>query len=340
MSVAMSRTSFYVASMPVTSPARGAVREFAEAVALGLSDTPRWIPSRFLYDARGSQLFEAICDLPEYYLTRAEASILRREAKRFRELTGPVTLVELGSGSAVKTDHLLRAYAAGGKPVQYVPVDVSASILRMAAERIEETFPSVNVEGVHGEYERAFPLLDAYAPALLLFLGSTIGNFNHAESLAFWRRVAQAMPAGSWVLLGADLVKDAAELEAAYNDAAGVTAAFTRNLFARMNAELGAGLDLDAIEHEAVWNPEWQRIEIGARFRRAQTLDVTPLGRRFAIAAGDLVLTEISRKFVLDHLQAYLDCFGFETVHAARDDRERFGVLLLRRKEDPRDHDD
>lgn len=323
--------------MPVTSPSRGAVREFAEAVALGLSDTPRWIPSRFLYDARGSQLFEAICDVPEYYLTRTEAAILRREATRLRELTGPVTLVELGSGSSVKTDHLLRAYTQGGKPVQYVPVDVSASILRIAAERIEETFPSVNVEGVHGEYERAFHLLDSYAPAMLLFLGSTIGNFNHAESLAFWRRVAGAMPAGSWVLLGADLVKDPAVLEAAYNDAAGVTATFTQNLFVRMNAELGAGLDLDGIAHEAMWNAEWQRIEIGARFRRAQTLRVAPLGRAFAMPAGSLVLTEISRKFVLDSLRAYLECFGFETVHAATDDRGWFGVLLLRRTEEPGD---
>jgi L-histidine N-alpha-methyltransferase len=320
--------------MPVTSPARGAVLEFAEAVALGLSDTPRWIPSRFLYDARGSQLFEAICDLPEYYLTRAEAGILEREARRFRDLTGPVALVELGSGSSVKTDHLLRAYAEGGEPVRYVPVDVSASILRMAAERIEETFPSVNVEGVHGEYEHALPLLDGYAPVMLLFLGSTIGNLNHAESLAFWRRVAHAMPAGSWVLLGADLVKEREVLEAAYNDAAGVTAAFTRNLFARMNAELGAGLDLGGIAHEAVWNPAWQRIEIGARFRRAQTLQVAPLGRRFPIAAGDLVLTEISRKFVLGNLRAYLDCFGFETVHAATDEAGWFGVLLLRRRDD------
>jgi L-histidine N-alpha-methyltransferase len=323
--------------MPVTSPARGAVLEFAEAVALGLSDTPRWIPSRFLYDARGSELFEAICELPEYYLTRVEAGILAREARRFRELTGPVTLVELGSGSSVKTDHLLRAYAEGGDAVQYVPVDVSASILRIAAERIEETFPSVNVEGVHGEYERAFPLLDGYAPVMLLFLGSTIGNFNHAESLAFWRRVARAMPGGSWVLLGADLVKEPAVLEAAYNDAAGVTAAFTRNLFARMNTELGAGLDLAGIAHEAAWNAEWQRIEIGARFRRAQTLRVAPLGRRFALAAGDLVLTEISRKFVLEHLRAYLDCFGFETVHAATDERGWFGVLLLRRRDDAGD---
>jgi L-histidine N-alpha-methyltransferase len=329
----------YVAPMPATGTSRRAVLEFAEAVALGLSDTPRWIPSRFLYDARGSQLFEAICELPEYYPTRTESGILERESARFRRLTGPVTLVELGSGSSVKTDHLLAAYAADGEPVHYVPVDVSASILRMAAERIEETFPSVNVAGVHGEYERVFPLLADYAPVLLLFLGSTIGNFNHAESLAFWRRVARAMPEDSWVLLGVDLVKDPAVLEAAYNDAAGVTATFTRNLFARMNAELGAGLDLDTIHHEARWNPEWQRIEIGARFHAEQVLDIAPLGKRFRIPAGELIMTEISRKFVLANLRRYLDCLGFETVHTATDERGWFGVLLLRRTGDG-DRDD
>jgi len=319
--------------MPQVATTRAAVREFADAVALGLSDTPRWIPSRFLYDTRGSELFERICGQPEYYPTRTEAGILAREALRFRELTGPVTLVELGSGSSVKTDHLLAAYTADGDTVQYVPVDVSASILRMAAERIEETFPSVNVEGLHGEYEHAFPLLGTYAPVMLLFLGSTIGNLNHAESIAFWRRVSAALPAGGWVLLGVDLVKDPALLHAAYNDAAGVTAAFTGNLFARMNRELNAGLDLSAIRHEARWVPAWQRVEIGARFLQEQELRIAPLGRRFTIGAGELVMTEISRKFVLPHLRQYLRCFELETVHVATDPDQWFAVLLLRKGE-------
>ena len=319
--------------MTLTTTSRSTVRDFAESVALGLSDTPRWLPSRFLYDARGSALFEHICQLPEYYLTRTEADILRRVAPRLRELTGPVTLVELGSGSSVKTDTLLAAYARNGDPVRYVPVDVSASILRVAAERIEETFPSVNVAGVHGEYEHAFPLLSAYAPTMLLFLGSTVGNLNHAESVPFWRRVSAALPAGSWVLLGVDLVKDPAVLEAAYNDALGVTAAFTRNLFARMNRELGSRIDLDAVEHVARWNAEWQRIEIGGRFRSRQLVDVLPLGRRFVVEPGEQIMTEISRKFVLPSLRSYLECFGLETVHAASDDQGWFGVLLLRKGE-------
>ena len=318
-------------------------RDFAQAVARGLADAPRWIPSRFLYDATGSVLFERICELPEYYLTRTESAILQAEAARFYEMTGHVTLVELGSGSSVKTDHLLAAYSASDEPVHYVPVDVSASILRVAAERIEETFPSVNVAGVHAEYEQALPLLGDYAPVLLLFLGSSIGNFNHAESMAFWRRVSSSMPTGSWMLLGVDLVKDPAVLEAAYNDAQGVTASFTRNLFARMNRELNAGIDLDAVVHEARWNPrvrchgatvEWQRIEIGARFQRAQAITVASLGREFHIEAGERVMTEISRKFVLDRLRDYLACFNFATVHVATDPREWFALLLLQKEEE------
>jgi L-histidine N-alpha-methyltransferase len=317
----------------VSARSHAAVRDFADAVALGLSDTPRWLPSRFLYDARGSELFERICQLPEYYPTRTEAGILARVAPRLRRTTGPLTLVELGSGSSVKTDHLLAAYAQNGDPVRYVPVDVSASILRVAAERIEETFPSVNVAGVHGEYEHVLPLLAEFAPVMLLFLGSTVGNLNHAESLLFWRRVSAALPAGSWMLLGVDLVKAPAILEAAYNDAQGVTAQFTRNLFARMNRELGSAIDLDAVEHVARWNPEWQRMEISARFRTSQVVDVLPLGRRFTLSAGDRVMTEISRKFILGDLTRYLECFGLETVLAATDEHRWFGVLLLRKGE-------
>lgn len=323
--------------MTVTAPSGRDVLDFARSVVLGLADSPRWLPARFLYDARGSELFERICELPEYYLTRTEAGILERTAETIRALTGPVTLVELGSGSSVKTDHLLKAYARDGEAVRYVPVDVSASILRVAAERIEETFPSVNVARVHGEYERALPLLGEYSPSMLLFLGSTIGNLNQAEALAFWRRVAHAMPADSYVLLGADLVKDPVVLEAAYDDPTGVTASFTRNLFGRMNRELGADLDLDAIAHVARWNAAWQRMEIFGEFRTAQTVHIRPLGRQVRVAAGERVMTEISRKFVLERLQMYLACFGLEPVQTFTDERNWFAVLLLKKG---RTHDD
>jgi len=215
--------------------------------------------------------------------------------------------------------------------VRYVPVDVSASILEIAAERIEETFPSVNVAGVHGQYEQAFPLLAEFAPTMLLFLGSTIGNMSHSESLSFWRRVSAAMPHGSYVLLGVDLVKHPAVLEAAYNDAAGVTARFTKNLFVRMNRELGSTIDVDAVEHVARWNDAWQRVEISACFTRTQTVHVRPLHRQFVIEAGEQVMTEISRKFVLPSLESYLRCFGLDLEHTATDDEGLFAVLLLRK---------
>lgn len=326
--------------MTVIASTDAATREFATAVAIGLSDSPKWIPSRFLYDAQGSALFERICETPEYYPTRTESAILARHAAEFARHTGAVTLIELGSGSAVKTDHLLRAYADGATPVRYVPVDVSASILRVARERIEREFHSVEVQGVHGEYARAFPLLTRYDPAMLVFLGSTIGNLDRSEALQFWTAVAEAAPPGGYVLLGADLVKDRSVIEAAYNDAAGVTAQFTKNLFARMNRELGSGIDLAAIEHVARYNAAWRRVEISVRFTKTQQVDVEPLGRRFTVHAGEHVLTEISRKFVVDDLAAYLAGFGFALEHVATDERDWFAVLLLRKEDDDGSPDD
>ena len=295
---------------------------------------PRWLPSRFLYDARGSALFDAICELPEYYPTRTESAILAEHAASVADITGPVTLLELGSGSAVKTDHLLRAYAARAGRVDYVSVDVSEAALADAAERIVTQHPAVRVTGVVGRYEEAFRLFGRYSPLRVLFLGSPIGNRNHAESVVFWERVARHLAPGDFFLLGVDLVKDAAVLERAYNDAAGVSAEFTKNVFRRMNDELGAGLDLDAIEHVARYNAAWQRIEISARFHAAQTVRIAPLEMEVGIAAGEMVMTEVSRKFDVERLQGYLACFGLTTRAVYTDSRRWFGVLLLQRGEE------
>ena len=295
---------------------------------------PRWLPSRFLYDARGSALFDEICELPEYYPTRTESAILAAHAESLAEITGPVTLLELGSGSAVKTDNLLRAYAGGGSPVDYVSVDVSEAALAGAAERIATQHAAVRVTGVVGRYEDAFRLFGRYSPCLVLFLGSTIGNLNHAESALFWDRVARHLAPGDFFLLGVDLVKDRAVLERAYNDAAGVSAEFTRNVFRRMNDELDAGLDLATIEHVARYNAAWQRIEISARFRTAQTVRIAPLESEIDIAAGEMVMTEVSRKFDVERLRSYLACFGLATRAVYTDARRWFGVLLLQRMEE------
>ena len=302
-------------------------------MAAGLTDSPRWLPCRFLYDARGSALFEEITRQPEYYLTRAEESILVRHAPEIRELTGPATLIELGSGSSRKTGHLLAAYVLGTPRVRYVPIDVSDSALRSAAHSLGEAHPRVEVVGIVGTYQSAFPLLGEHSPCLLLFLGSTIGNFETGESVEFWRSIARSLPAGDHFLLGVDLVKDRATLEAAYNDRARVSDRFTRNLFERMNRELGAGVDVESVEHVARYNEELQRMEIFARFLCDQEVRIAPLGQRISIRAGEMVLTEISRKFVLEDVEQHARVFGLEPVRSFTDRDRRFGLLLMRRTE-------
>ncbi len=311
-----------------------AALDFAYAAAIGLTDTPRWLPCRFLYDARGSELFEQITQQPEYYLTRMEASILATCAADIRTATGPVTLIELGSGSSAKTSHLLAAYSADGTSVRYVPVDVSSSALRSAEERIAKEHPQVRVTSIAGTYEQAFPRFREHAPCIVLLLGSTIGNFNHNESLAFWRRISKSLQPGDFFLLGVDLVKDVELLEAAYNDAAGVTAEFTKNLLVRMNRELGAGVDVLEIEHVARYNSAWQRIETFVRFNVPQTVRIEQLDLAVELAAGEQIIIEISRKFVLDDLTTYLSCFGFAVRRVYTDDRKWFGVVLLQKGDD------
>jgi len=310
---------------------RDNVTTFAQSVATGLSDDPKWLHCRFLYDAEGSRLFEAITEQPEYYPTRTEAVILARHAAEIRELTGPVTLVELGSGYSVKTEHLLSAYAQNGTEVDYVPVDVSINALQEASRSIADSFPAVNFTGIRGTYASAFPVFHELSPQLVIFLGSTLGNFNDLEFDAFWHSISEHLPRGDKFLLGVDLVKDAAILDAAYNDAAGVTARFTNNYFVRMNKELGSDVDIDHVQHVANWNPDREQIEIFARFETTQRIRVEPLDRVFEIAAGEQILIEISRKFRLPKLTADLERFGLHVRETFTDDNEWFGLLLLQR---------
>lgn len=307
------------------------VDEFATAVLDGLSQPPRSLPCRFLYDERGSELFEQICEQAEYYLTRAEAAILERHAKDISDATGPVTLIELGSGTSAKTHFLLSAYGKTSENLKYVPVDVSEAALRIAAERISDRHPAVQFEGIVGRYETAFPLFREHSPAMVLFLGSSIGNFSQEDAGEFWQMMADNLAEGDYVLLGVDLVKDPDVLEAAYNDAAGVTAAFTKNVFARMNRELDAGVDMDNIQHVATYNPDRQRVEIAIRFLTDQDLTIVPLERTVSIRRGESVAIEISRKYVVGDLKRRVAGFGFAVQRVFTDDEERFAVMLLRR---------
>jgi L-histidine N-alpha-methyltransferase len=305
--------------------------EFARDVVLGLSDHPRSLPSRYLYDERGSELFQRIAELPEYYLTRTETRILEQSAGEIRDITGAVAIVELGAGHSVKTRLLLAPYAAHAT-TQYFPVDVSRSALGQTVRSLAACLPSVLVEPLPGTYDAALPKLARRVPSMLVFLGSSVGNLNRTEALAFWQSATRHLKAGDYVLLGVDLVKDRSIIDAAYNDGTNCSAEFARNVFVRMNRELGAGVDITAINHVAGYDPEWQRVEIYAQFDAPQTVHVRPLGITIPLAAGDRVCTEISRKFTVEDLTRYLGVFGLRLRRVFTDEHRWFALLLLRKE--------
>ena len=308
-----------------------ALLEFAQAMVTGLANLPRRLECRFLYDARGSALFERITRQPEYYLTRTEEAILRSHAHDIRNVTGPTSLVELGSGNSVKTGFLLRAWLGREPSVRYIPIDVSRRALREARRTMSGSLPAVQVIAVHADYHQALPLFRLASPVTVVFIGSSIGNLGPQEMDFFFSALALALSTGDYFLLGIDLVKEPNLIEAAYNDAAGVTAKFTRNLFARMNRELGSGIDLSVVEHVANYDTHLEQVEIFARFARKQIIRVEPLERSFAIDEGEMVQVEISRKFRLEEFLSYAGKFGFSADGVFTDDRNWFALLLLRR---------
>jgi iron(II)-dependent oxidoreductase len=304
---------------------------FARAVATGLDSRPRRLDSSFLYDARGSELFERITEQPEYYLTRAESRLLTEHARTIRELAGPSQLVELGSGASQKTERLLDAWTEAG-PTTYIPVDVDADAVARASAGLARRYAGkrFGVCGIAATYERALGSLRGGERRTLVLLGSTLGNLGHDEYPAFCALVARSLRPGDHFLVGLDLVKEPARLEAAYNDAAGVTAAFTRNLFDRMNRELGSNVPDGAIEHVAYYDVEGERIEIFAEARTAFTLDLPVLGRSFSIARGERIRTEVSHKFRAEAFVRLVQREGLRTVWHALGDGD-FGLFLLRK---------
>jgi iron(II)-dependent oxidoreductase len=312
-------------------PLRESPLGFALSVASGLDDPQRRLDASYLYDPVGSALFERITEQPEYYLTRAEGQLLAAGAAEIRQAAGPGTLVELGSGAAAKTRFLLDAWCAAG-PAAYVPIDVDQRGLESACRALRCRYPALHIEGVAASYDRALPLLHGHGALTVAFLGSSLGNLGWREYPGFLRMLARALAPGDHLLIGLDLVKEPRAIEAAYNDAAGVTAAFTRNLFARMNRELGAGIPADAITHVAHYDADRERIEIFAEARRELTIHVAPLGRTFRIAAGERILTEVSHKFRPDAAIATVEGCGFRLAWRAEGDGA-FGLFLFERVE-------
>jgi len=306
----------------------GALRADARA---GLTATPKSLPPKWFYDANGSALFEKITELPEYYPTRAERSILRTHAGEIAALTEARTLVELGSGSSEKTRLLLSALRDAGTLRCYVPVDVSEPALIMAADSLSADYPGLDVRAVVSDFEEHLGLPapgDAPAPRLVAFLGSTIGNLLPAQRAAFLSRVRAELRPGDAFLLGTDLVKDPAVLVAAYDDAAGVTAAFNKNVLAVLNAELGADFDPDAFEHVALWDPAAEWIEMRLRSLAAQTVRLPGIGLTVTFAAGEDMRTEVSAKFRREGVAAELAAAGFTLRSWQTDPAAQFALSL------------
>ena len=301
--------------------------DFRNAVVEGLSRSPRAIPAKFLYDARGSALFDEICELPEYYLTRTETAILRERAAEIARLAGRgCALVEFGAGSSVKSRLLLDAMDLA----LYAPIDISREHLEGTAGRLRRDYPGLTIEPVCADYMAldSLPGVTSAAHRLGFFPGSSIGNLEPHEAVAFLRRARRLLGDEGALVLGADLKKDHARLHAAYNDAAGVTAAFTLNLLRRMNRELHATFDLKGFAHEAFYNPVEGRIEIYFRSLRDQSAIVAD--RSFVFAAGERIHTEYSYKYDLAGLQALAHDSGFRIDRTWTDPDRLFAVSYLK----------
>lgn len=297
-------------------------------VAAGLAAPQKELPPKYFYDRRGSELFEEITRLPEYYLTRAERSILEAWMPSLLPELGVHSLVELGAGSAAKTRVILEALRAAGGPGTYVPIDVSADFLDDTAQTLRHEFPGLAVQPVIGDIDRELVLPDRLPrPMLVAFLGSTIGNFDPAAALGLLLRVRHVMRPDDRFLLGVDLRKDVAVLEAAYNDGAGVTAAFNRNVLHVLNRELGADFDVAAFEHRAVYDRELHRIEMYLVSTREQEVHLPGAGR-FRLARGETIRTEISCKYDRASVAALFRAARFRIGAWRTDPEGRFALVL------------
>ena len=307
-------------------------RTLAEDVLDGLTRPFKELPPKHFYDTRGSELFEAICDLPEYYPTRTERSILVANAARIAALTGASEVVELGAGYATKTRVLLDALQDAGSLERYLPVDVSEATVRACAEQLVEEYDGLDVHGLVGDFERHLEHLPPpRGGRLVVFLGGTIGNFLPGARRRFLRAIAAGLGPDDHLLLGTDLVKDPRVIEAAYNDAAGVTAEFNLNVLRVMNRELDADFDASAFEHVAFFDADHEWIEMRLRARSRQVVRIRALDDLVVrFAAREEMRTEISAKFTADRLTSDLAAAGLEPVAWLTDPDDLFAVTISR----------
>ena len=315
-------------TVDVHLPSGALVEALARDARSGLSASPKSLPPVWFYDERGSELFDDITRLPEYYLTRAERSILTAHADDIAAAADADVLVELGSGTSEKTRLLLDAMA-GRQLRRFVPFDVSEPTLRTAAEAITAAY-GIEVAAVVGDFHHHLDRIPRDGRRLVAFLGSTIGNLTPHQRRRFLADLGAAMDHDDRLLLGTDLVKDTARLVAAYDDAAGVTAAFNRNVLVVLNRELGADFDPDAFDHVALWNGRERQIEMRLRSRERQAITLDALGLRVGFAPGEDLLTEISAKFLEGQVRDELWRGGFAVERSWTDPAADFLLTLAR----------
>lgn len=312
-----------------------AERSLADDVLDGLTRPFKELAPKHFYDEHGAELFDQICEQPEYYPTRAERSILVARSAAIVQRTGAGELVELGSGTAAKTRVLLAAMADAGTLTRYVPVDVTEHMVQRTAAELVEEFPGLRVDGVIGDFERhldAVPAPEDRVPRIVALLGGTIGNFIPGSRRGFLRSIAELLrPDVDHLLLGTDLVKDPAVIEAAYNDAAGVTAAFNKNILVVLNRELGANFDIDAFEHYAFFDREREWIEMRLRATRRMDVRIEALKLDISFAAREEMRTEISAKFTRERLARDTAAAGLELREVLTDDDGLFALSLSAR---------
>ena len=307
-------------------------RTLAEDVLDGLTRPLKELPPKHFYDSRGAALFDQICELPEYYPTRTERAILERVADELIAATGASELVELGSGSAAKTRLLLDAMARAGTLQRFVPVDVTERVVRESAAELTREYPGLAVHGLIGDFERHLDRLPpASGPRLLAFLGGTIGNLAPASRARFLRTIAGLLSDEDHLLLGTDLVKDRATLEAAYDDSAGITAEFNRNILHVINRELGANFDPAGFQHVARFDAQNEWIEMRLRAREVQEVVLPAIALKVRFAAGEELRTEISAKFTRERVAAELSAAGLVLAAWHTDENDWFALSLARR---------
>ena len=310
-------------------------RAFSQAVADGLSKPQKSLPCRYFYDLAGSKLFEQICELPEYYLTRTEQKIFEDNATDIIDALGhELAIVEFGSGNSIKTRLLINAALNRQKHLHYIPVDISSSFLKASSHALLGQIDRLSITAIAAEYADAIPIIpEPKEPRLFLFIGSNIGNFNRAEAVSFITKIRNRMVSKDRLLISFDLVKATHILEAAYNDASGVTAAFNKNLLARINRELGATFSVPEFDHHALFVQEHSRIEMRLISRCSQHVYINSLQREFSFEQGEYIHTEDSHKYTFESFTEICDAAGLEIQNQWLDKHKWFAVALLKPRE-------